>query len=78
MLFSLSLCINYTDMDADESFYSAIELLKRMISIPSFSRDENNVATEIERYAQNVLNLFPRRYGNNLCFHINSLPIKIL
>lgn len=55
-------------MDADESFYSAIELLKRMISIPSFSRDENDVATEIERYAQNVLNLFPRRYGNNLCF----------
>lgn len=55
-------------MDADESFYSAIELLKRMISIPSFSRDEGDVATEIERYTKNVLGLFPRRHGNNLYF----------
>lgn len=53
-------------MDADEAFYSAIELLKQMISIPSFSRNEGDVATEIERYVRNVLGLFPRRQGNNL------------
>ncbi|HIU54582.1 MAG TPA: M20 family metallo-hydrolase [Candidatus Gallibacteroides avistercoris] len=53
-------------MDADEAFYSAIELLKQMISIPSFSRNEGDVATEIERYVQDVLGLFPRRQGNNL------------
>lgn len=54
-------------MDADEAFYSTIELLKRMISVPSYSREEDKVATGIEQYMKQTLSLSPRRYGNNLC-----------
>lgn len=49
----------------DELFYDAIDMLKEMISIPSFSREENEVADRI----MNILysyGLEPKRHGNNL------------
>lgn len=49
----------------DELFYDAIDMLKEMISIPSFSREENEVADRI----MNILysyGLEPKRHGNNI------------
>lgn len=51
--------------DIDELFYDAVDLLKKMIEIPSFSREENAVADMIECYIRK--NGFePTRIGNNL------------
>ncbi len=50
----------------DELYYNAIDLLKKMISIPSFSKEETEVANMIESYIKskgyNTL-----RIGNNIC-----------
>lgn len=52
--------------DIDELYYNAIDLLKKMISIPSFSKEETEVANMIESYIKskgyNTL-----RIGNNIC-----------
>lgn len=52
-------------MDIDASYYEAIDLLKLMISTPSFSREEDKVANLIEEHLKR-LNLFPFRKGNNI------------
>ncbi len=49
----------------DELFYDAVDMLKGMISIQSFSRDEKNVADYVETRMKN-LGFSPRRSGNNL------------
>lgn len=49
----------------DELYYDAIDLLKGMIAIPSFSREENVVANYIEN-ALRSYGLPPQRHGNNL------------
>lgn len=52
-------------MDISSVYYDAVDLLKQMIAIPSFSREENNVADLIEEYLLK-LNLNPSRKGNNI------------
>ena len=52
-------------MDKDSLYYSAIDLLKELISIPSFSREEQLVADKIEAF-MHVQKLTPRRIGNNV------------
>lgn len=49
----------------DEQYYDAIDLLKAMISIPSFSRDEAAVADYIENYIHKK-GFEPNRKGNNI------------
>ncbi len=51
--------------DIDELYYDAVDLLKRMIGIPSFSREENAVADLIETYITNC-GFKVNRKGNNL------------
>ena len=52
-------------MDIGVSYYHAIDLLKKMISIPSFSKEEKEVADMLEAYMKEM-NLFPKRKGNNI------------
>jgi acetylornithine deacetylase len=52
-------------MNMDASYYNAIDLLKRLISIPSFSKEEKEVADILEIYLKK-LNLSPRRKNNNV------------
>ena len=52
-------------MDIDTSYYYAIDLLKKMIAIPSFSREEKDVADMLEDHMKEM-NLFPKRKGNNI------------
>lgn len=49
----------------DELFYDAIDMLKEMIAIPSFSREEKAVADHIEGHLT-AFGLNPQRHGNNL------------
>ena len=49
----------------DELFYDAIDMLKEMIAIPSFSREENAVADRLEEILTSY-GLNPERLGNNL------------
>lgn len=51
--------------DIDALYYNAIDLLKGMISTPSFSREEHNVAQIIEEYIKKY-GFEPKRKGNNL------------
>ena len=51
--------------DIDELFYDAVDLLKNMISIPSFSREENNVADMLVTYIES-LGYSTTRLGNNV------------
>lgn len=51
--------------DIDELYYDAIELLKKMISIPSFSRHEDDVADMIEAYISDT-GFKANRKGNNI------------
>ncbi|MFV0468680.1 MAG: M20 family metallo-hydrolase [Dysgonomonas sp.] len=54
-----------TIYDIDDLYYKAIELLRQMISIPSFSREEDNVADMLGKYIEDMG--FPvNRKGNNL------------
>lgn len=53
-------------MSIDELYYEAVDLLKKMIATPSFSREENNVANLIEEYLTQK-GLFSVRVGNNIC-----------
>lgn len=51
--------------DIDELFYDAVDLLKNMIRIPSYSRQENEVADMIESYIREA-GFNPQRKGNNI------------
>lgn len=51
--------------DIDELYYEAVDLLKRMISIQSFSREEKDVADMIESYI-GTKGYKPERTGNNI------------
>lgn len=51
--------------DIDELFYDAVDLLKKMISISSFSREEDNVANMLVSYITKV-GYLPNRIGNNI------------
>lgn len=52
-------------MDIDALYYNAVDLLKMMISTPSFSREENSVADKIESVIKNM-GFEPQRKGNNM------------
>lgn len=52
-------------MDVDASYYDAIGLLKKMISIPSFSREEKDSADFLESYLKTA-GLNPQRKKNNV------------
>ncbi|MDH8702528.1 acetylornithine deacetylase [Dysgonomonadaceae bacterium PH5-43] len=52
-------------MDIDTLYYDAIDTLKHLISIPSFSRSEDEAADFLEEYLKK-LGLNPKRKGNNL------------
>jgi acetylornithine deacetylase len=52
-------------MDIDSSYYNAVDLLKNIITIPSFSREEGALADMLESYMRG-LGLHPFRKGNNL------------
>lgn len=51
--------------DIDELYYDAIELLQKMISIQSFSRDEDAVADTLQNYISNTGHKVFRK-GNNI------------
>lgn len=51
--------------DIDALYYNAVDLLKEMISTPSFSREEHNVA-EIIAACMKKMGYEPERKGNNL------------
>ncbi|MCD8178438.1 MAG: M20 family metallo-hydrolase [Tannerellaceae bacterium] len=48
-----------------EQFYEAIDLLKGMVAIPSYSREENQVADFLEKNFR-LLGYNPQREGNNV------------
>ncbi len=52
-------------MSVDEKYYDAVDLLKAMIQIPSFSREEDAVATMLENYIRKNGHS-PHRKGNNV------------
>jgi len=54
-----------TDTDISSMFYEAVDLLKKMISIPSFSREESAVADLIEKYIGDA-GYKTQRKGNNV------------
>lgn len=53
------------EKDIDELYYEAVDLLKKMISIPSFSREESEVADMLETYISNT-GIKTNRKGNNI------------
>lgn len=53
------------EQDIDALYYSAVDLLKEMISTPSFSREEHNVA-EVIISCMRKMGFSPDRKGNNL------------
>jgi len=52
-------------MDKDTLYYSAIDLLKELIVVPSFSREEQPVADKLEAFLL-AQGLTPKRIGNNV------------
>ena len=52
-------------MDSDSLFYDALDLLKQLISVPSFSREETIVADLLESYLIEK-NIHTHRKGNNI------------
>ncbi len=55
----------YTEADFSALYYEAVDLLKSMILLPSFSREENDVADLLEKYLREN-GLKPERKGNNI------------
>lgn len=53
------------EQDIDSLYYNAVDLLKEMISTPSFSREEHNVA-EVITACMRKMSFEPKRKGNNL------------
>jgi len=56
--------INFTEI-SDKLFSDALELLKQLITIPSFSKEENETADAIEKFL-NEKNIKTKRYLNNV------------
>jgi Acetylornithine deacetylase/Succinyl-diaminopimelate desuccinylase and related deacylases len=52
-------------MDIDSLYYEAIDLLKRLISVPSVSREESEVADVLEDYLK-AIGFSIQRKGNNI------------
>lgn len=69
------------EYDIDALYYNAVDLLKEMISIPSFSREENDVAELLAGY-MGKYGYKPNRKGNNLWIQNkdfdSSLPTILL
>jgi len=67
--------------DIDALFYDSIDLLKSMISIPSFSGKEKKVADLIEKYISGT-GYLPKRKGDNIWLlspdFVNSKPTILL
>ena len=59
-------------MDQDMAFYSAIDMLKTMILIPSVSRQEKELAETLE-YRLKDLGLKPEKIGNNLILGLDEV-----
>ena len=58
-------------MDLDELYYNAVDLLKKMIAIQSFSKEENGVADLIQSYIEET-GITAFRNGNNVwCNSVN-------
>lgn len=53
-------------MSFDSLYYNAIDLLKALIQIPSFSHEEDKLADFLEQYLEEEERLNPRRKGNNI------------
>lgn len=52
-------------IDIDELYYDAVDLLKELIAIPSVSREENAAADRVEQFMQ-AHGFNPSRLGNNV------------
>ncbi|MDR0798429.1 MAG: M20 family metallo-hydrolase [Dysgonamonadaceae bacterium] len=52
-------------MNRDTFYYDAIDLLKELIAIPSFSREETEAADYLENFLKKM-NYSPQRKGNNI------------
>ena len=52
-------------MNTDELYYSAIDLLKTLIEIPSLSREENEAANKVENFIIEK-GLHANRKNNNI------------
>ncbi|MFR9165715.1 MAG: M20 family metallo-hydrolase [Dysgonomonas sp.] len=64
------------DVDIDELYYNAVELLEKMIAIPSFSKEEDKVADLIEKYITEK-GFSPQRGKNNIWIKSSDFnPIK--
>lgn len=55
-------------MEKDELYYLCIEILKKLINVPRFSREEKEAADTLESFVKEYCNGFSRieRIGNNL------------
>ena len=56
--------INFNDIP-DKLFSDALQLLKQLIAIPSFSKEENKTADAIENFLKEK-NIQTKRYLNNV------------
>ena len=56
---------NHINMDIDIAYYQAIDLLKGILSIPSFSRSEETVADYLQTHIQKE-GFETERFGNNI------------
>jgi len=69
------------EKNLDEIYYDAVDLLKKMISIPSYSKDENNLADMLQSYISGM-GFETNRKGNNIwCYSPdfdNSKPTILL
>lgn len=63
------------EQDIDALYYNAIDLLKEMISTPSFSREEHNVA-EVISACMRKMSFEPQRKGNNLWIRNKDFDIS--
>lgn len=61
--------------DIDELYYAAVDLLKAMISIQSFSREEDEIAAYIENYI-NKMGFHSTRLGNNVWTQSNNFDMS--
>lgn len=68
LTFGINKTKNRRDMiekDIDELYYNAVDLLKKMISIPSFSREEEDIADMLVSYIEDA-GYSTTRIGNNI------------
>lgn len=64
----------YPIIDISEAYYNAIDLLKEMISVPSFSKEEERVADLLAEYLQKN-DLKYNRKGNNIWLQSHGFDI---